>query len=124
MNPELDRILTMLETKKLRATYGAVAKYLRVPQQSMGNELGRACPRASWVVGADTGMPKGYFPTQIHPDLKSQDRIIRTENVLRQELVSSAKEPPISNKSGKAPRPTAIARTPTADGWVKEYYEI
>lgn len=83
MDPEVEKVVAALEAKKLRATYGAVAKYLGVPQRSLGDLLGRKCPKASWVVNAGTGEPTGYFPTQMHLDLKSQSRIIMTDDDLR-----------------------------------------
>lgn len=83
MDPTLDRILDYLESTQTRATYQAVAKYLHRPARGMGEMLGRHCPKASWVVNARTGMPTGYYPTEIHPDLKKNTHIIRTAEELR-----------------------------------------
>lgn len=86
MDPDVERILNVLQEKKLRATYAAVAVYLDVSPRSVGARLGRNCPRASWVVNARTGKPTGYFPTQLHPDLEFQSRIITSEKELRREM--------------------------------------
>ena len=86
MDPEVENIVAVLQAKKLRATYGSVAQYLRVPSLSVGNLLGRKCQLASWIVNSKTGMPTGYSPTQMHPELKSQARIIKTEDELMNEI--------------------------------------
>lgn len=83
MDPTLERILDCLESKCMRATYGAVAKYIHVEPIALGEMLGRHCPRASWVVKTKRGVPTGYFPTEIHPDLKKNDHIITTMEELR-----------------------------------------
>jgi len=83
MDPTLSKILDYLDATQTRATYRAVADYIHVPTRGMGEMLGHRCPRASWVVNADTGMPTGYFPTEIHPDLKKNAHIIKTADELR-----------------------------------------
>jgi hypothetical protein len=83
MDPTLVRILDYLDSTQTRATYQAVAGYIHVLPIALGDMLGRRCPKASWVVNARSKMPKGYFPTEIHPDLKRNAHIIRTDHELR-----------------------------------------
>ena len=66
----LKEILLILNRRKVRATYSAVACILEMPPQSLGREwLGRPRPWASWVVGKGNGEPTGYDKSKKHPDL-------------------------------------------------------
>jgi hypothetical protein len=91
MNPTLDRILDFLERTRTRATYGAVAKCLAVPAQSMGQELTHKCPRESWIVSSNTGKPKGYGVNECHRELYANREIIRTADELRLKMRLEAK---------------------------------
>ena len=65
----LKEILGILNKRKVRATYSAVACILKMPPQSIGELLGCCRPCASWVVGKRTGKPTGYKREECHPDL-------------------------------------------------------
>ncbi len=82
MDLSLDRFVDFLARNKIRATYGAVAAAIGVPQQSLGELLGAKTRRASWVVNAQSGEPTGYLPDQKDPDLKTTEEIITTGNEL------------------------------------------
>jgi hypothetical protein len=73
---DLDEIVTKLNERKQRATYGAVAGVLRVLPR--GLMVGRSRqPKYSWVVagsGSHRGWPTGYVNEQIHPDCLRQIR--------------------------------------------------
>lgn len=73
----LEEVLACLNATKTRATYGAVAAIVGGLARGIGQRLGFRRPEASWVVSSDTGLPSGYEPDQIHPDLFSAP-IIRT----------------------------------------------
>ncbi len=83
MDPTLERILDCLAATQTRATYQAVADYIHVLPIALGEMLGHRCPRASWVVNAQSKTPTGYFPVEIHPDLKKHAHIIGTADELR-----------------------------------------
>jgi hypothetical protein len=86
MDPKLAEIITFLNDNRVRATYGAVAEILGVIPQSMGARLGPRHIEASWIVSAETGLPTGYSPTEIHPDLRSSSPLIRTGDDLRDRM--------------------------------------
>lgn len=83
MDPALKRALDFLNEKKLRATYESIGEYLHIPTRSVGEELGRKCLYASWVVSKKTGMPTDYLPTQCHTDLETEKKIIQTGDDLK-----------------------------------------
>jgi hypothetical protein len=72
----LDDIVTRLNERKQRATYGAVAGILGVlPRGVMGGR--QKNHKYSWVVAATgswRGWPTGYTNEQIHPDCLRQIR--------------------------------------------------
>jgi hypothetical protein len=65
----LDEILRFLNDQRVRTTYGAVAELLGVPAKSLGARLGDRRPDASWIVNAQTGLPAGYEPQDLPPEL-------------------------------------------------------
>jgi len=65
---DLERIVTLLDRQMQRATYGAVAQLLGVPQQSLMKDLPRN-HRYSWIVNSKTKMPTRYAESEIHPAL-------------------------------------------------------
>jgi hypothetical protein len=85
----IDNILDALNAQRQRATYGAVAAVLnQSPRDLMrGRERG---PRCSWVVSKETGMPTGYKPDQIHPDLEHRAEILSTRADLERWLSAMA----------------------------------
>src|SRR6266705_348359 len=70
----LDGIISRLDARKQRATYGAVAELVGV--QPIGLMTGRQkSPKDSWIVagqGSRRGWPTGYMRSQIHPDCYRQ----------------------------------------------------
>lgn len=75
-------ILDCLNATKTRATYGAVAAIIGGPALGVGQRLGRRRPEASWVVSSTSGLPSGYAPDEMHPDLANAS-LIRTGDELR-----------------------------------------
>lgn len=73
---DLDEIVTKLNKRKQRATYGAVAGILRVLPRGLMIGRGRQA-RYSWVVaktGSRRGWPTGYRNEEIDPDCLRQIR--------------------------------------------------
>ncbi|MCF8131355.1 MAG: hypothetical protein K9N10_22830 [Deltaproteobacteria bacterium] len=83
MDPALKRALDFLNEHKIRATYKAIGEYMHLPTQSVGGELGRKCPLASWIVSSKTGMPTKYAPSECDPDLQVNKEIIKTGDELK-----------------------------------------
>jgi hypothetical protein len=73
----IDSIIDQLDRFRQRATYGAVAALLnRAPRNLMS---GRArSQRESWIVSRNDGMPTGYQPDQVHPEIGSRDQILKS----------------------------------------------
>jgi len=73
----IDSIVEELERFHQRATYGAVAALLnRAPRNLMqGRSRG---VRDSWIVSGGTGLPTGYTPEQMDPDITSRETILRS----------------------------------------------
>jgi hypothetical protein len=72
----LDEIVTKLDERKQRATYGAVAGILGASPRSLMAGRPRS-PKYSWVVaktGSRRGWPTDYTNEQIHPDCLRQIR--------------------------------------------------
>ena len=70
----LDSIVTRLNDRKQRATYGAVAGLLGVMPRGLMTGRPRS-PKYSWVVaktGTRRGWPTDYTNEQIHPDCLRQ----------------------------------------------------
>jgi alkylated DNA nucleotide flippase Atl1 len=79
----IDEILDALESGRQRATYGAVAA--AVGQSPRLLMKGRTRDqRHSWVVRSVTGLPTGYTPEQMHPELTVHSTVLSS----REELVS------------------------------------
>jgi hypothetical protein len=86
----IEEIVTKLNDRKQRATYGAVAGILNVPPRSLMDGRPRN-PVYSWVVAAENGRPTGYEENQIHPDCLRQIReghkdVIKQPEALREWL--------------------------------------
>ncbi len=52
----------------------------------MGGRLGPHSPEASWVVGANTGLPTDYREHEIHPALRRTAEIITRGGELKDRL--------------------------------------
>lgn len=79
--PTIDEVLDALDQFHQRATYGALGGVVGRPAQSV--MTGR--PRNhfnSWVVRRDTGLPTGYTPAQMHPQLLARAHVINTPRAL------------------------------------------
>jgi hypothetical protein len=82
---DLDDIVTQLDERKQRATYGAVAGILGVVARGLmaGRQRNH---KYSWVVaatGSGRGSPTGYADEQIHPDCLRQIRA-RLDNLIEE----------------------------------------
>ncbi|RLA42688.1 MAG: hypothetical protein DRR42_22985 [Gammaproteobacteria bacterium] len=86
MQARVSRILIYLNEVKTRCTYAAVAEFLGVSPQSVGQLLGKRRPEASWVVNSKTGDPTDYLDSEKDPELYRTDRIIKSADVLRRNL--------------------------------------
>jgi hypothetical protein len=81
-------LLRFLNAEKIRRTYGAVAEIAGGSTQSVGGRLGARRIEASWVVRSDTGLPRGYSPELMHPELQRTDDIIRTGAELKRRMAA------------------------------------
>lgn len=81
---EIGDILERLGAARRRCTYGAVAGVLGVTPAEVGPLLGPRGPETSWVVSANTGMPAGYSPDRIHPELETHPDVISGPEELRE----------------------------------------
>ncbi len=92
----LTDLLIRLQDGRQRATYGAVAKVMNaVPLYVMSGRP--RDPLHSWVVSAKTHQPSKYQPDEIHAELETLDRVLTTEDDLRDWLASptgGAQPPP------------------------------
>lgn len=92
-----EAVLNALNSARLRATYGAVAEFLGVHPRSVSRLLGKRRPKASWVVNSKTGLPSGYSPTEIHPNLLDNPRILRTADELSSLIAARQSRKEVSN---------------------------
>jgi hypothetical protein len=76
-----DDIVDLLDRHRQRATYGAVSSVIgRRPRSLMG---GRPRDhRHSWIVNRLTGLPTGYEPDDMHPELLSRPEVLHTSQQL------------------------------------------
>ena len=73
----IDTIAEQLGRFRQRATYGAVAAVLnRSPRNLMSGRT--RSQRDSWIVSNKDGMPTGYEPGQVHPEITSREQILRS----------------------------------------------
>ena len=75
-------ILDALDHGRQRATYGAVAATIGQSPRLLMKGRTRD-QRHSWVVRSVTGLPTGYKPEQMHPELTARQTVLST----REELV-------------------------------------
>ena len=86
---DLTSILYRLQDGRQRATYGAVAGVMNaVPLYVMSGRPRN--PLHSWVVSAKTHQPSKYQPDEVHPELETRDRVLTTEDELRDWLAGRA----------------------------------
>ena len=84
--PDIEAILAYLNRERVRCTYGAAGGLLGVAPVAVSRLLGHRRPEASWVVLARTGLPTGYSPDQMHPELRGNPAIIADAAELRERL--------------------------------------
>lgn len=85
----IDSIVDQLDRFRQRATYGAVAALVnRSPRNLMDNRS--RSQRDSWVVSRQSGMPTGYEPEQLHPEITSRETILSTREALESWLANPA----------------------------------
>ncbi len=78
------KLLLFLNNEKRRCTYKAFGQVLGIFQRSVSTQLlGEQHPYLSWVVNSKTGKPSNYEPQNLHPDLYTNEHIIRDEQELR-----------------------------------------
>jgi hypothetical protein len=77
----IDTIVDQLDHFRQRATYGAVASVVNRSPRNLMDKRSRG-PRDSWVVSRKDGMPTGYAPEQVHPEIKSRETILATGSQL------------------------------------------
>lgn len=83
----IDSIVDQLDRFHQRATYGAVAALVNKSPRNLMVKRSRG-PRDSWVVSHSSRMPSGYAPEQLHPAIKSRDRVISTREDLESWLAN------------------------------------
>jgi len=95
--PTIDSILDLLNEHRQRATYGAVAKVVNRPPTFLMSGRSRD-QRHSWIVNRRSGMPTGYEPAQMHPDLATNPVVIESSEALAAWL-REAVEAPVTHGS-------------------------
>ena len=82
---KLDEIVNLLHLHRQRATYGAVAAVVDRPASFLMGGRPRD-HRHSWIVNQETELPTGYSEENMHPDLRSKPRVIKTGQQLEEWL--------------------------------------
>jgi hypothetical protein len=77
----MDQILDLLERHHQRATYGAIGAVVDRPARYLMSGRPRD-HRHSWIVNRLTGLPTGYGPDDMHPELLSRPQVLRTSQQL------------------------------------------
>ena len=83
---KLDEILDALHRGRQRATYGAVAVVVDRPRKFLMGGRPRD-HRHSWIVNKETGLPTGYGPDDMHPELLSNGRVLSQSRALEDWLL-------------------------------------
>ena len=86
MSEKINRVLEALQQEKTRCTYGALADYIGASPRDIGKLLTPKRPESSWVVNKKTGLPTGYETFQLHPDLKTHEKVLDQGDELRRLL--------------------------------------
>lgn len=84
-----EEVVDALDLHHTRATYGAVAAYLRQPAALLKKGITRS-PRYSWLVSPGTSQPTGYAPSQCHEQLERTSFVLATDAELRRWLHGKA----------------------------------
>ena len=80
-----DTILDALARGRQRATYSAVAAVVNGAPRTLMQGRPRDA-RHSWVVSVRTGVPTGYDPGQLDPELEANPQVLQTGAALREWL--------------------------------------
>lgn len=88
----LDEILDYLNRHHQRATYDAVAEVVGRPETFLLRGRPRN-HRNSWLVDGESGLPAGYESNQMHPELRSNERVLDTSHALQGWLAETRAEP-------------------------------
>ena len=91
-NLELEDVVSFLDRRQLRATYGAVGQVVGRPATFLMTGIPRG-PRYSWIVNQETGLPTGYTEEQCHPALTKKSLILRTGKDLRTWIARHGSKP-------------------------------
>ena len=83
----IDSIVDQLDRFHQRATYGAVASIVNRSPRNLMDKRSRG-PGDSWVVSRQSGMPTGYEPEQLHPELTTREKVISTREELESWLAN------------------------------------
>lgn len=83
----IDGIVDQLDRFRQRATYGAVAAVVNRSPRNLMDKRSRS-QRDSWVVSRQSGMPTGYEPEQLHPEITSRETILSTREALESWLAN------------------------------------
>ena len=81
----LDEIIDALDRNRQRATYGAVAGVVHSTARTLMKGRERE-QKNSWIVSTSTGIPTGYPPDALHPELKVNQKVLRTKEELSEFL--------------------------------------
>ena len=81
----IDDILDLLDLHRQRATYGAIGGVVDRPARYLTAGWPRD-HRHSWVVNRLTGLPTGYGPDDMHPQLRSRPQVLQTTQQLEEWL--------------------------------------
>jgi len=73
----IDSIVDQLNRFRQRATYGAVAAVLNRSPRNLMSGRSRS-QRDSWIVSNRDGLPTGYEPDTVHPEIRSREQILRS----------------------------------------------
>ncbi len=88
---DLEQILATLEKHRQRATYNAAA--MVAGGVARGIMRGRPKnPRNCWIVSSRTGLPTGYAPEEMHPQLQSRATVISSGPILCKWICDRAEE--------------------------------
>jgi alkylated DNA nucleotide flippase Atl1 len=86
ISDRVETVLAMLQAKKTRCTYGALAELVGTNPRDVSVYLTPRRAEASWVVSKKTGLPTGYESYQLHPELEKNEHVIGTGKELESVL--------------------------------------
>ena len=80
-NDTIEDILDLLDQHHQRATYGAIGGVVDRPARYLTGGWPRD-HRHSWVVNRLSGLPTGYGPDDMHPQLRARAGVLETSQQL------------------------------------------